>query len=351
MGKKTGFVALLLGVFLLGIAVLAKFYAYDELAVVPLDQDTETVSKTAPGDDATYLNVGATGGPAVETGPLESRRTVVGKVELSEEASEDLDEDVAVWDTFSYTAPPGTAAEDALSATRDLVPFDRHTAETVRWSGAMTESGGQTIQPFSFSGNYFKFPFNTQKESVEFWDGSVRKAVPAEYEATEEIEGLTVYRFVQTIEPVQIATQEVPGSLVGEDVASLNAERIYSNTRTLWVEPETGVIIKGQEEQFATLEVDGSPRLTITDATLGYDEETVSATVDEYESKAMLLGLVRTEIPVVATVLGVLLVLLGGFLLLRANRSGSTPSDDDTPAEPGPADGETAAGGRRKATA
>ncbi|MGH1562748.1 DUF3068 domain-containing protein [Mumia sp. DW29H23] len=339
MGKKTGFAAVIIGAFLLVLAILAKTYAYDQLAVVPLDQVSETVSKTAEGDDATYLNVAAPGGPAIETGPLESRRQVVGQVEASKDASDELDEDLAVWDTFSYTAPPGTPADQALSGTRDVVPFDRHTGETVRWAGAKTESNGVEIEPFSFFGNYFKFPFNTQKDAVDFWDGSLKKAVPAEYEGTDELEGLSVYKFVQTIEPTKIAEQPVPGSLVGEPgTPTVVADRMYSNVRTLWVEPETGVIIKGQEEQLATLDVEGEVKATITDAKLGYDDETVKATVDEYKTKASLLGMVRTTIPLVGGILGGLLIIGGAILLLRGRRSdGATPkhasTDSDSPAE------------------
>ncbi|MFC6149792.1 MULTISPECIES: DUF3068 domain-containing protein [Mumia] len=345
MGKKTGFAAVIIGAFLLVLAVLAKTYAYDELAVVPLDQETTTVSKTMPGEDATYLNVAAEGGPAIETGPLESRRNVVGQVEASKDASDELDENIAVWETFSYTAPPGTPADQALSGTRDVVPFERTTGDTVRWQGAETESNGVVISPFSFYGNYFKFPFNTQKESVDFWDDSLGKGVPAEYEGTEKIEGLEVYKFVQTVEPTKIAEQPVPGSLVGmPDQATVVADRMYANVRTLWVEPETGVIIKGQEEQLATLDVDGEPKATITEATLGYDDETVKATVDEYKTKAMLLGMIRTTIPVVGGILGGLLVLGGAVLLLRSRKGGDgdgdaqdAPSDEGSPAEATPA--------------
>ncbi|WP_370619334.1 DUF3068 domain-containing protein [Mumia sp. Pv 4-285] len=341
MGKKTGFAAVIIGAFLLVLAVLAKTYAYDELAVVPLDQDTTTVSKTMPGEDATYLNVAAAGGPAIETGPLESRRKVVGQVEASKDASDELDENLAVWETFSYTAPPGTPAEEALSGTRDVVPFERTTGETVRWQGAETESNEIVISPFSFYGNYFKFPFNTQKDSVDFWDGSLKKAMPAEYESTEEIEGLEVYKFVQTIEPTKIAEQPVPGTLVGmPEESTVVADRMYANTRTLWVEPETGVIIKGQEEQLATLDVEGEPKATITEATLGYDDETVKATVDEYKGKATALGLVRTTVPLVGGILGGLLVLGGAVLLLRSRKGGAggdeaqtEPSGEGSPAK------------------
>jgi hypothetical protein len=55
-----------------------------------------------------------------------------------------------------------------------------------------------------------------------------------------------VFRFVQSIEPVAHATVEVPGSIVGSGQVTVEADRVYANVRTHWVEPETGVIIKAR---------------------------------------------------------------------------------------------------------
>ena len=68
MGKKLGLVALVLGAFLVVLAGLSTFYMYDRLAVVPDNNQTTSISQTAPGEDAEYLDVGAEGGPAVVTG-------------------------------------------------------------------------------------------------------------------------------------------------------------------------------------------------------------------------------------------------------------------------------------------
>ena len=47
------------------------------------------------------------------------------------------------------------------------------------------------------------------------------EATTATYEGEEELQGLTVYKFVQVIEPTVIDTLEVPGSVFGvEEPAS-----------------------------------------------------------------------------------------------------------------------------------
>lgn len=321
-------VALVLGAFLVALALLSKYYMYDRLAVVPDNNETTSISQTMPGEDAEYLDLGAEGGPAVVEGPLKSTRTVAGDVELSEQASDDLNRDVAVWDTFTCTDTPEFdcgSGETPLSSTRDLVAFDAHTAETVEWAQSRTESGGvKTRGPFK--GLYFKFPFDTQKKDYAFWDGTLKEATTAEYKGETTIKGLDVYEFEQVIEPTKVGTSAVPGDLIGEDRPTVVADRVYSNTRTFLVEPTTGVIIRGGESQDAYLELEGERKLTTTKATLGYTDEYIQETVDEYQGKASLLSAVKTTIPIVGITLGLLLLVVGALALLRAGARGSHQS-------------------------
>ncbi|WP_370188355.1 DUF3068 domain-containing protein [Aeromicrobium sp.] len=323
MGKKLGLVALVLGAFLVLLAGLSKFYMYDRLAVVPDNNETTSISQTAPGEDAEYLNVGAEGGPAVETGPLKSTRIVQGNVELSEKASEELDRDVAVWDTYTCTDTPDfdcASGQTPLSSTKDRVAFDAHTGETVSWSGSTTETGGEESEG-AFKGLYFKFPFGTEKKTYDFWDGTLKKATPAVYKGETTIKGLDVYEFEQVIEPTKTGTIDVPGSLVGEDASQVTADRIYANTRTFLVEPVTGVIIKGGEAQDSSLEVDGERKLTTTKATLGYTDAYIQDTVDEYKGKATLLKAVDTTFPIVGGIVGLVLLVLGVAGLARGRKA------------------------------
>lgn len=319
MGKKTGITALLLGAFLISLAALSKFYMYDRLAVVPFNQVSTSTSATAPGDDAEYLDVEA--GLEVVTGPLRSVRVTTGDVELSKEAARDTGKDVAVWNTYSCTDTPDfdcSSGQTPLSATKDLVAFERHSAETVSWDLATSESSDEKFTD-PFEGLYFKFPFKTQKKAYDFWDGTLKQAMPAQFEGEEKIDGLKVYKFVQVIEPVKSGTITVPGALVGEDEASITADRIYSNVRTLYIEPVTGTIIRGGESQDSYLEVDGERRLTTTKATLNYTDEYVAENVKEFSGKARLLNAVDSTIPIVGTLVGVLLLGFGFFALSRGN--------------------------------
>ncbi|MGH3459383.1 DUF3068 domain-containing protein [Aeromicrobium sp.] len=324
--RKLGTVALFFGAFLLALAALTRFYMYDRLAVAPFNNTSTSISETKAGADAEYLDIKKL---EVVSGPLKSTRIVSGDVKQGKAVSKDLRQDVVVWHTYSCTGKPDfdcSAGKTPLSGTTDLVAFDRTSGAAVTWAGATSESGGEKTEPAGFEGQYFKFPFDTQKKSYKFWDGTIDRATTVEYVGEGEIDGLGVYEFRQTIEPTKSGTIDVPGDLVDENAATVTADRMYSNVRTFSVEPTTGVILVGGEQQDSFLAVDGERRLTTTKATLEYTDETTQGFVDEYESKALLLGLVKSTIPLVGLVLGVLLIGLG--LLSRRGRR-SRRSDGD----------------------
>ncbi len=101
MKSKLGMVVAGFGAFVLGVALLSRFYAYDQLAVVPLDQDTVSVSE---GPDATIFDIASQSEITVD---LVSTRNVLGDVEASRWPASSSDRDIAVWETLVYTDEPG----------------------------------------------------------------------------------------------------------------------------------------------------------------------------------------------------------------------------------------------------
>lgn len=320
MSGKLGVILTGVGVFLLGMALLVRFYAYDRLAVVPLDQETVSYSE---GPDATIFDIATQQEITLD---LLSTRNVVGDVEAAEEASDELGRDIAVWETLVYTDEPGAEIDDEnppRSATYDRVAFDRHTGEAVQCCGTFTstsadESGESIRNTIGFDGLYFKFPFQTEKKTYQFWDGSLGEATDIEFKDTETIEGLEVYRFEQVIPPTDVADIYAPASLFGlDEEGEVSLDRIYSNTRTLWVEPETGVIIRGQEDQLAVATYEGEEVATLTDVVIGYNDETISDNVETYSSLATQLKVVRIWAPIVLGILGLVLLLVGISIMRR----------------------------------
>lgn len=308
MRRGVGMVLVGLGVFLLVLGVLLRFYAYPALAKAPLDQDSETVS-VAP--DSTYLDIGAL--EVVEGETLTATRRVQGDVAAG-------NDDRAVWDVFVRVE---NEANDLVTATTDRVAFDRKTSEAINCCGESLNGDAAKHE-----GIEYKFPFNAEKTTYQYFDTTLGEAFDMVYQESEEVGGVTVYRYEQRIEPVQIAELEVPGSLIGRSEDSVPVGRFYSNTRRVWVEPDTGVIVKGQEEQFSTLRDDtGEDVLTVTDATLTFNRATVAEQAKTAKDNARTLGLLRTLGPAVLGLVGLILLVLGLALTLRRPPEQGLPAD------------------------
>ena len=141
------------------------------------------------------------------------------------------------------------------------------------------------------------------------------------FEAVEDVDGLRTYKYVQTIDATKIAEIDVPGDVVGSDEDTETVDRIYSNVRTIWIEPNTGAVIKGQEEQDSYAEFEGRKVFTITKATVGYSDEAIQANVDEFGPLGSQLNLVKNIVPVWGAIAGVVLVVVGGLLVWASGSS------------------------------
>lgn len=316
-----GTVALFLGAFVLALAVLSKFYVYNQVAVVPLNNQSTTILATAPGADAEYLDAAA--GLKTVKGALKSIQLVTGDVTLSKQASKDLGRDVAVWNDYNCTDAPDfncAGSKTPLSATNDRVAFDIRTGEAVVWKGTKSDAGGKVTSPMTYEGLFYKFPFDTQRKTYQWWDSTLRKATPAKYVGEGKVKGMKVYKFVQTIAPTKTGTIDVPGSLVGSNQATVTADQIYSDVRSFSIEPVTGAPFGVVDNQDTYLEVNGARKATLTKASLSMTDASVQSLVDQYGSKITQLKAVKTWIPVGGTVLGLVLIALG----VMSRRGGNT---------------------------
>ena len=308
-----------LGVFLIVAAGLVRFYAYPALAKVPSSYDT-TTKLDAQG--AQVLNF--------KTFKPETHDLAISARTLSDPSATPPD-GVAIWQTSTtVTREDGTIFQQ----TRDMTPFDDVTGEAVSCDGCpswVAEDDGTDVKevPVKRDGLTLKFPFDTQKKSYQVWDDTIGKGTTATYEGTEEIQGLTVYKFVQQIPESVVETREVPGSMFGSDKASVDAEMVYGMTRTFYIEPVTGSPVNRIEVRTQELRYDGKS-VPVFDATVQYTDDQVSTEVDDLSSKAMVLGALRMTVPLAFLVVG-LLAVAGGLLLNRRNNR----NDVDAPAQDG----------------
>lgn len=314
MRRIVGLVLMGLAGFLLAMTALIKFYAYPTLAVVPLDQDSVS---TSSGEDMTYFDKTTL---SEQTDTLTSKITTIGQVKASEEQGDN----VAIWDKSTITT---NTAGDVLSVTTRHNAFDRTTGEAVDCCDTTFDD-----EPTTYHGLLFKFPFNTQKKSYEWWDDDLQDTFTFEYDGEETLQGLKTYRFKASIPATNTGSLNVPSKVLGEKPGEmLAAETWYANDRTYWVEPETGVVIDASETQNNTLRYNGEDRVITTKGTTGYGDDQVAQNIKDYKSKAGQLHLVRAVLPPVGIIVG-LLSLVAGALLFFTGR-GASGKHEDAPAQ------------------
>lgn len=299
-------------------AVLCRVWGYPTLAVAPIDQDSVT---TLSATDATIFDTATL---TEQTTDLTISAKTVGDIAASDKAGDD----VRVWVSSSSTKDgDGTVRSRSI----DRAAFDAFSAEAVNCCGEYTETDEGVRTEVAHQGLVFKFPFQTEKKTYDFWDSTLGEAVPIEYVGEEEVDGISTYKFEQTIEPTTTETLEVPASVLGEaGEGNLEAERTYSNHRTLWVEPVTGAVLDRTDQQLSTLRYDGTDRVTLTEAEVSYTEESIEKTADTVRTKAVLLQLLNPIVPIGGLVVG-LLCLLAGLLLSRRRNLADPSAADATP--------------------
>jgi Porin PorA len=297
MRRGVAIVLVGLGVFFVALALLLRFYVVPSLLVTPIDQFAESF---APGTGTVFNPATLVEEDNVD---MVAHRTLRGDVAASSD-------DVGVWDESLLLEKSDGSL---INASTDRVAWDRKTGEAVHCCGEAVDG-----VPTKHTGLSYKFPFGTEKKTYQFFDTTAKKAYPMTYKGSEQIQGLTVYRFEQPVGPVQIAESEVPGDLVGETAPSVTVPRFYDNLRTVWVEPVTGVIVKGQEKQHqAFRNAAGEDAVTLVDVTLTFNEKTQKQQGDlakDGRSKAALLG---TWAPIGLGLLGVVLLVVGLVMIGR----------------------------------
>jgi hypothetical protein len=295
------------GCFLIVAALMLRFYAWPALAVAPVNQNSVTRLQA---EDATFFNTATL---SEEQTDLSVENQTLGDVEATEEAGDDI----RVWfGSTSIRAADGTI----ISRSQERVAFGAHDGAAVNCCEAYTETTEGDRQAANREGQVYKMPFNTQKQTYQWWDGTLGDAVEMKFIEEDEVDGLKAYVFESSVPRTRVGQREVPGSILGEDEDVVTAETYYENEKTLWVEPETGAVIDRNERTVTTLAYEGEDRVTATEANLEYTDETVADNVEDLGETGRQLGLVRTTAPIAAGVLGLVLLALG--IVVSRRRSG-----------------------------
>lgn len=315
MRRVVGHVCIFLGAMVLMVGVLAKPVLYDNLAKVPLDQKSVSIST---GEHMSALQASAEGVKVLTDATLQSTRTVTGIPGKAKGKS-------VFWQTAVKSEAVGVAD---LSYTQEGVSIDRVTGQSTNCCGDFKSAGTledpNAIEAVTHAGLFFKFPFDTQKTTYQWWDGDLGRAEPMRFVRTELVEGVQTYVFQQKSGPETYAKRTgLPGDLFSTD-KPVDADAVYENTRTLFIEPNTGIVIKGVEELNKRLEAPGFAAVPITQGTIAYTSETIKKNAKDWGSKGKLLGFVHGPLTLIALLLGVILLGAGAFLALRGSHEGTS---------------------------
>jgi hypothetical protein len=308
MRRVVGGVLLALGSFLIVAALMLPTYAESGLVKIPLDQFSETVAEA---DGATVFSTKTF---AEEQGvKLIATRRVKSDVKSGSS-------DRVVFDVFLRVENPALEVDDpknrVISGGTDRVALDRRTSEAVACcnenvNGKDTKHKGLT----------YKFPFNTEKKTYQYFDNTSLRSYPIRFVDTEDVNGIEAYKFQMTVDPVEIGTVPL-AKVIDKNSTESDAPRFYSNTRTIWVEPRTGVIVKGQEDQKHTArDADGEDAITLVDASLVWNDETIEKQTGEAKKSLDRINMLTRTLPIGLGIAGAVLVLVGLALLLTGRRS------------------------------
>jgi hypothetical protein len=276
---------LLLGSFLIVVALVAAFWGGDAAKKTPLDTDSVThLSGTAD-----KLNP-ATG----EVESLDVKATSVTKADAKR--SDDgvvvfVNTTCLVIDRANVADCVDGSDDRLISASDDEFATDRRTAVAVNDKKYLPADAEEK------SGLVNKWPFDAQKKDYQYWDGILGEAVPVSYEGTETLEGLPTYKYA-------VSVPETPAEVL------TGISGIYSTEKNFWIDPVTGSIINQTQHEVRTLP-EGD---VLLDLQLGFTEDQVSTNVDAAKDNGRTL-------PVGAGVLGVVILALGAFLFVRNRRT------------------------------
>lgn len=329
MRRVVSLVVLGLGVLAIAAGISLRFYAYPALAKVPHNIESTSIAQGSGITALMYVeNPGQPATPEIRHNlSLTSSTDVSGDLSAPEVKP---DNDVTVWIEASLVTDD--ASKTVVNGSVRELCMNRHTGEAVApctngYLQKTQERGKDTKIPPpardpQFPGLNFKFPFRTEQRTYQWYDTSVARPVDAKFEAEEEIAGVPVYRFRQSVPAEKIDSREVPGSLIGQAEPTVQADLYYEADRTMWIEPSTGAVIKLRQwskQELRTADQTAGAGTTVFDGTLELNEDTVAKNVTVAKDNMSRLWLL-TGLPVILWIVGGVLVLAGIVLLVLFNR-------------------------------
>lgn len=315
MRRGTGLVASALGAFLIALALMTRFYVAGQAIKFPLNEHTVT---TLLARNVSYFNPGLlqkqSGATMTETSTTE------GDVASGSSGT-------AVWDSFSYVFDQTNNLTYSYSLQR--LAFNRRSGELINCCGATINA-----KRVHLSGLGYVWPFGAQKTTYQLFDTTLMKTHPISYAGTARVDGLATYKYVETVTPTQIGTEQLPGSLVGMlDQATVSLAEYYSGTTTEFVDPISGAPVSVSSGRHLYLvDSTGKQVLNLLNATFVTTPASAAAAVQTAKSQDAKISVATVIAPATAALAGIIILIIGVIMV----RSRQEPDYEDlTPARHG----------------
>ena len=308
-----------LGVFLIVFGLLSKFFIPGQAVKFPLNEFSKT---TLQATNASYFSPKFV---TEESGlTLQATSTTKGDVAAAKSVGSS---NVAVW--LTYTAIEDVTHHTAVSipAQGNTFAFDRKTGVLVPWSG--NSVNGKSVNLAGVTAQGSLFPLGTKKQDYQVFDTTLLKPVTFHYHGTATTSGVSTYVFVANIPATQVGTESLPGSLVGMTASEVTLPEFYSAQETYYVDPVTGVPLSVVQNIKQTLQDStGTTRLVLLAANFKTTPASIASGVSTDNSGRSEIGVLNVIVPIVAGLLGIILLVVG-LVLSRARDEDDEYEDDD----------------------
>lgn len=326
-----------LGALLIVAALMIPTYTVSKMAKTPLDLEITTVAVNQKDQESLVLDSSSltAEGRSAEVNkdvPLVSQRF------LTVEDPSNADEmTIQAGNTLRRIDKSGDTG--VLTAYVDRVTIDRKTGQPVDTdpNGSIaitTNSKGESIaDPVQHTGLQYRFPIGTEQKTYPYFDVLARTTTDMEFQEETEINGTKVYHFRQQVPVTRLAdVSKAPTNKLELPAAKWGVEggeepvtmyRFYSNTRDVWVEPETGTVVKGGEQLniFYSRTAD-KVEVPALKANMVFDTDTVESQLAVAKDSMDKLSLFGRVLPIVFGILGALALIAGLVLGLTGGRGG-----------------------------
>jgi hypothetical protein len=270
--------------------------------------------------------------------------------------------------TDGNTAVVNQKIERAVGGQAGPAATTMYAVDRTDFQSAPAPSGAKDVVPSK--GWIFTLPLHPQTDGTyQLWDATTGAAYPLAYKGTSTLDGRTVLKYQSVAKgdvvdpealglPTSVTKTQLAGlqpvlagllppallaqlpAVLAQLPASLPVTYTSDTTSTIYADSVIGSPIKSGSSQkiSANLALGGAVAVPFSTIDLNTTPTSSQTMADDASSKAGTLNTVGTFLPIGLTVLGVILLLVALFLVIRAGRSGGPGSAAvPPPAVPTPA--------------